>query len=378
MTIHPSATATMHRLALEKKERGEVVYNLAAGDPILTNHPAIIQAAVKASAKGDVPYPPVAGIPELRTLASAWMNENYGANYSKENCLVTCGGKFALFAALQAVLNRGDEVLMIAPYWVSYPEMVKLFGGVPKIIAASEESGWKISAADLRRHISEKSRVLIFNNACNPTGVLYTQEEIREILSVAKEANLFILSDEVYSHLVYENGSFVSLSAFPEISENLILVQSCSKNFGMTGWRVGCAFGPEKWMQRLTALQGQSTTGTALISQWAAVGAFENAPLVTSYVYAAMEKRRACFMESYRALFEKEALAPASALYYFTKLRGSENSAAFCERALCEANVALVPGSAFGMEGYVRFAYSVTEEEIASGMHALHRWIYGN
>lgn len=374
--VEASATVTIHGLVLQKKKNGERVYNFAAGDPLLSNHPCIIEGAVRQTEQKYCPYPPVDGIPELRHLVAEWMNANYQTHYSKENVVVTCGGKFGLFALVYSLLETEDEVLIPAPYWVSYPEIVKMGGGTPKIIPTCVEEGWKIRAHDLMQHVTKNSKVLILNNACNPTGVLYTRQEIGDILAAAKELGLVVISDEVYSGLVYEEPGFISCGAFPEYQENVLIVQSCSKNFGMTGWRVGFVLGSEIIIRKLVSLQSQSTTGVSLISQWAAIGALENAQEVNFYVKNAMRKRRDLFITTYNSLFSLPIREIRSALYAFVPLnslgiQNTTHSVAFCEKVMASANIALVPGSAFGVEGYVRFAFSESEEDIYKGLHLL-------
>lgn len=373
-----SATVSINGMAMKKRANGERVFNLAAGDPVLENHPKIIQKAVAQAEKGKSPYPPVEGIPELRMLAAEWMNASCRTRYQKENVLVTCGGKFALFALVCSLLQEDEEVLIPAPYWVSYPDIVKMAGGKPVKMEAASPNGWKISGKDLHQHVTEKSKILIFNNACNPTGVVYTKEEISDILSAAKRLGLIVISDEVYSGLVYDGRSYISCGSFPEHKERIIIVQSCSKNFAMAGWRIGFVLGSESIIRRLAILQTQSTTGTSLISQWAAVGALEDADEVNRYVKDQMQRRRDLFVHTYNSLFPTQIDAIPSALYAFVPLsamgiQATRDSTAFCEQMIALENIALVPGNAFGVEGYVRFAYSESEEEIVQALHALKR-----
>lgn len=379
-SLSASPTVTMNAIATKKRMNGERVYNFAAGDPVLDNHPAIIDRAIRRTEEKLCLYPPVEGIPELRHLTAEWMNTTCQTHYSQENVLVTCGGKFAIFAIIYSLLQSSDEVLIPAPYWVSYPEIVKMAGGIPKILQTSPEGGWKLTAQDLLKNVTKSTKMLIFNNACNPTGVLYSRQEIDDILAVAKKFGLIVISDEVYSGLTYEEPGFISCGSFPEYCERVLIVQSCSKNFGMTGWRVGFAIGPKAIIKRLAILQAQSTTGVSVISQWAAVGALENAELVSSYVHEAMRKRREMFLQTYNSLFPSSIKAIESALYAFVPItslgvRNHSDSVAFCEQLIASDNIALVPGTAFGADGYVRFAFSEPEENIHQALHMLHRAI---
>lgn len=374
--ILPSSTIAINTKATQKKLKGELIYNFAAGDPLIPNHDAITQAAINAVQKKFAPYPPIAGLPKLRELATSWMNSTWGANYQVENTLITCGGKIGIYTAIQALLKPNEEVLIISPYWVSYPEMVKLFDGRVRIIQTTPQQNWKITAEEIQKHATPTTSMLIFNNGNNPTGSIYTREEIQKILEVADKMDLNVISDEVYSGLTYDDNKYVSCSSFPEYQNRVIIIQSCSKNFGMTGWRVGLIFGNKELIKILTLLQSQSTTGTSIISQYAAIGALENAEIVNSYVRKEMQKRRNLFMDNYRRLFSQNAKNPASTLYFFAPISdfhgGEIDSGSFCENVMDKANVALVPGIAFGEDNYVRFAFSEEEESILKGLEALH------
>jgi aspartate/methionine/tyrosine aminotransferase len=239
--------------------------------------------------------------------------------------------------------------------------MVSMAKATPVIV----QTRWKLTPELLKANITPKTRVLILNNGCNPTGVLYSQEEIGELLRIASEANLFVISDEVYSELVFDAAEYVSSASFPEYRANVLIIESCSKNFAMAGWRVGFAFGPKELIAQIIALQSQSTTGTSYISQKVALVALQNSKEITSYVREAMGKRRTVFFDTYNRLFGTHIKPPPSALYYFAKMDN-------VEEILNKAPVALVPGIAFGVEGYARFAYSESEEEIIQGLEALH------
>lgn len=367
-----SATVSINDLALQKLREGKRVFNFAAGDPVLPNHPLITRSAVIGIEKSFSPYPPVEGIPQLRQAAADWLNDTCQTRFQKDNILVTSGGKFALFASLFSLLDPTDEVLIAAPYWVSYPEMIKMAGGVPKVIH-SHPPDWKITPQHILNHLSEKTRLLILNNACNPTGVTYSREEIRLLLKTCQEAGLIVIADEVYSGLVYEE-EFISCGSFSEYEENVIIAQSCSKNFAMAGWRIGFIAASERWVKKFASMQSQTITSAVLASQWAALGALENYEEVNSYVKKAMVRRRDLFVLTYSNLFGKPLQKPSSALYAFiplTELTKETNSIKFCQTAIAEASVAIVPGTAFGTESFVRFAYSNSEEDIREGLKAL-------
>lgn len=379
MKVAPSASVMMNTLALEKKSRGERVYNLAAGEPMVDTHPLVIEAAERAMKEGKTHYPPVAGIPELRTAVTDWMNSTYKTSYVPANSLVTCGGKYGIFALCQALLEHGDEALIPAPYWVSYPSMVQLFGGLPISIATEEKNSWKLSLDDLDRAWTPKTKVLMFNNASNPTGVLYDEHEVETILNWAHTKGVVVISDEVYSGLVYDEKKFTSAGSFSQYQENTIVIQSCSKHFAMTGWRVGFVFGPQDAIKTLSMLQGQSTTGTSSISQWAALAAVQNANEIIPRVRNAMEERRDIVVNTFEDCFEAKLPVPPASLYLFVSLdlldikeKSSEHAAM---ELLEKAGIATVPGKAFGQEGYLRFSFGDTPEELETAIRALASYV---
>jgi aspartate aminotransferase len=373
--VPPSATMTMNSLAIQKKQKGEYVYNFATGDPILPNHPKIIQAAIDTVKAGFSPYPAVAGTHELRSAVCQWMNQSYQTQFSPSQSIVTCGGKFALYALAQALLNPGDEAIIIAPYWVSYPGIVQLAEGKPLILETTAEKGWKAEVRQIEQLISPKVKFLLLNNGSNPTGALYKPDELKEILVLCKKANILLISDEVYSEIIYDGQSYTSCGSFRDFQDHVVIIQSCSKNFAMAGWRVGFAFGPEWVIKLLIAIQGQSTTGTSIQSQRAALAAVQNASEVAKYVRDEMQKRRDLFHDTFQTVFHRKLPKPPSAVYYFLPLSDFNcphaDSVAFCEKTLEQHNVALVPGVAFGKEGYVRFSFSETAEDIVKGLKTL-------
>jgi len=354
-----------------KKQRGEKVHNFAAGDPIFSPHPKVIEAVTAALSTEMILYPPVEGLIELRKEAIRWMGEEYGCSYAEENTLVTAGGKFALFAAMQVLLKEGDEVLIPVPCWVSYPQIARLFKGVPILLPTEEKRQWKLTPETLKENISARSKILILNNPGNPTGNLYSQEELIALLKVAEEAHIFVISDEVYSGIVYDDNRFFSCGS---LSNDVLVVQSCSKNFAMTGWRVGFAFGPKELISAMTALQGQSTTGPSIVSQWAALAALKNDKEINNHVRGTMQQRRDFFIDSFNELFQTHVEKPPAGLYAFIPLsifQRSANSAELCTELMTKNNIACVPGISFGQEEYLRMAFTEKEEILREGLSAL-------
>lgn len=373
--IPTSPTAAIYSLAQQKKATGAKVYNLSAGEPKLLPHPAIVKAATNAMEQGHTAYPPVAGIPELKELASSWMRENYACAFEAQNCLVTPGGKFGIYLLLQLLLKEHDEVIIPAPYWVSYPGITRIFSGMPHIIQTRAEHEWKLTPEQLQTACTEKSKILMLNNATNPTGTLYTKDELAALLSIAKANNLIVISDEVYSGLVYDDHTYTSCGEFSEHQDHVIVIQSCSKNFSMTGWRVGFAFGPDNLIPHLTALNSQSSSGASTISQWAAVGAFEQADVVNAWVREKMLERRNAMCDAFQKHFNLKVPAPRSALYLFLSMEAlgisHTDSTEYCKTLLDKANVALVPGKAFGQEGFVRCSFGEEIDDLSAGVEAM-------
>lgn len=373
LQLQTSATVAINSEATLKRARGERVYNLSAGEPILPPHPLLVAAANQAMQAGKTLYPPVLGVTPLREKAAEWLNQVSQTQYSSTEVLATCGGKFGIFATLQAYLNPGDEVLIVSPYWVSYPELVKLFGGVPKIISTTEEEKWKVNVEQLEAAVSPKTKFLIFNNGSNPTGALYTKSELEPIVTWSKNHELLVISDEVYSGLTYDEQKFISWGSFADTKERLVLIQSCSKHFAMTGWRVGLVFAPKKVIQTLATIQSQSTTGTSSISQWVALAALEHHQEIMPAIQSTLERRRDVFVDTVSSLFGSSFLKPSCGLYTFWRLSDfgiNESSTDFCEYLIKECNIAAVPGLAFGAEGYIRFSFGETELELKESAQA--------
>ncbi|WP_454782622.1 pyridoxal phosphate-dependent aminotransferase [Legionella sp. WA2022007384] len=375
-----SATVVINSLAQQKMSAGIKIYNLSAGEPKLPPHPSIATATMEALEQGLTLYPPVSGVPELRHLASEWMNEMYGCSFTKEHCLVVNGGKLGIYLLMQLLLEKDDEVIIPTPYWVSYPSITQLFGGVPILVETQETQGWKLTPQSLKNACSTKSKILILNNATNPTGALYTESELTELLQIAHEQNLLVIADEVYSALTYDEHTYVSCGSFHQFQDRIIIIQSCSKNFAMTGWRIGFVFAPPAIIHPLTTLVSQSTSGVTTLSQWAAIAALNKINQISTWVQQCMQKRRDVLINALHQSLGLTIKPPSSSLYVFLSLERlgvkKMNSEEFCKHALEEAHVALVPGVAFGKEGYVRLSFGGREEDLKAGIHALAQWMH--
>lgn len=377
-TIPASATLAINTLASQKKAAGERVYNLSAGEPMLKTDTQVTEAVVHAITDGKTLYTPALGIPELRMVATEWMNKNFATNFSNKNVAITNGGKFGLYALCRALLNAGDEAIVVAPYWTSYPSLIDVTGAKTVVVTTSEKNNWKMSATDLRAVITAKTRAIFFNNASNPTGTLYSKAELKELIAVAAEKNIWFISDEVYSGLTYEQ-EFCSAASFPEYQESVIVVQSISKHFAMTGWRVGLVFAVPEIIQAIGDWQSQITSGTATVSQYAALAAFQNSESINASVRTEMKERRDTLAKALQSNFNKNISAPAAGLYIFVSLQnlgiGETDDVKFCEDLLKDGNIALVPGSAFGMPGYVRFSFGAPVPELLEAVEALTKYL---
>ena len=375
INIPPSPTLHINSLALEKKRRGERVYNVSAGEPLMQTPEVIVAAARDAIGSGKTHYSPVQGIPELVTALQGYFFSRYGATYTPDEICVTNGGKFGLYGLCQVLLEPGDEALIIAPYWVSYDAMTRLAGGVPIIIPTSLQNKWKVTKEQLAAVKTPRTKILFFNNASNPTGVLYTKEELRDILSWAYENNVFVISDEVYSGLVYDGNVFASAALFREYAQGVAVVESASKNFAMTGWRLGSVSAPAPIIHAFKVLQGQSTSNTSTISQWAAVAAYTHHETLMPIIQKEMQDKRDAFVREWTLSGFPEVDMPGAGLYVFFPLLSSTGSflddVTWCAHVLDRCGVAAVPGSAFGAPGFVRFSFGGDIPETTAALHAL-------
>lgn len=387
--LKASATVVINSIAQAKKAQGIRVYNLSVGEPKMITPQVVRDAACNFIQKGDIPYPSPAGLPKLRDLACEWMNKNYKTNYVQNESIVTTGGKFALYLLLQYLCGVNSplkkdpkevvDVLVPAPYWVSYPAITKIMEGNPVIIQTTEAGEWKVTPEILKQAATANSKILLLNNGVNPTGTIYTRAEMKAIMDTAHELDLTVISDEVYSGLVYTGDEYVSCGSFPEYKDSTIIVQSMSKSFSMTGWRVGYIFARKEIIDVMSALSTQSTTGVSLIAQHGAIAAFENAETINSSINAEMKTRRDEFVRAFKKHFGQDLATPKATLYVFASLESlgikGLTDDEFCIRALEEVNVASVPGSSFGRPGYVRFSYGSDIEDLDGGLENLAKFI---
>lgn len=381
--LKPSATLAVNAKAQELKAQGREVVSLAVGEPDFGTPEHVREAAKKAIDDGFTRYTPVPGIPDLRNAIAGYYGQFYGVCAKGENTIASGGGKQAIYNLLMALLNPGDEVLIPAPYWVSYPAMVELADGVPVIVPTDPENGFLVSVRDLEAVCTPRTSVLILNSPSNPTGGHYAQEALDEIARWAKARGVFIISDEVYDRLVYDPAKPSTLSNFwQRHPENVAIVGALSKSFCMTGWRVGWALAHPDLVKACAKIQGQSTSNINSIAQKAAIAALTGPWTLVDEMKTAFVRRRDLALGIIRSWPGVTCAKPDGAFYLFPVVEKyytpqMPDSAAMCTRLLEEAGVALVPGSAFGDDRCVRFSYAVADEVLMTALARVGKVLLG-
>ncbi len=365
--MKPSATVAVNAKALELKRKGVDLVALTAGEPDFDTPEHVKEAARRALAQGKTKYAPPAGIPELReALAEKFRREN-GLEVTPEETLVTVGGKQALFNLFQAILDPGDEVLVLSPYWVSYPEMVRFAGGVPVEVPTLPEEGFIPDPDRVRRAITPKTKALVVNSPNNPTGAVYPEEVLKALAELALEHDFYLVSDEIYEHLIYEGAHFSPGTLAPE---HTITVNGAAKAFAMTGWRIGYACGPKAVIKAMADVSSQSTTSPDTIAQWATLEALTNLEASRAFIAMAKEayrKRRDLLLEGLSRLGLK-AVRPSGAFYVLMDTSPFAPSEVEAAEKLLQAGVAVVPGTDFAAFGHVRLSYATSEENLKKAL----------
>ncbi len=373
--ITPSATLRLNALAAEKRKQGLDIISLAAGEPDFPT-PAHIRAAGKAAIEaGRTVYTATAGIPDLRAALARHYQEK-GVNYQPNQLIVTTGAKQALVGALMALLNPGDEVLLPAPCWLSYPEMIRMAGGVPVVVNASAEEGYIPPIKRLEAAVSAKTKALILNNPSNPTGAVWSERQLRELAELAKKYDFAVISDEIYETLCYEGRSGTIFAGLSEDAfERTITVSGFSKAYAMTGWRLGYAAGPRAVIAAMDAWQGHATGNPCSVSQYAGLEAITGDQSGVEVMRLAFEKRRALLLSLLDGMPGVRYAVPYGAFYVLVDVsalleksyRGEKlaNAGRFCELLMEHALVSVVPGDGFFAPGCVRISYAIDESRLA-------------
>ncbi len=378
--ISPSPTLAVDAKAKALMAEGRDVCGFGAGEPDFDTPEFIKEACAEALAAGKTKYSPAPGIPVLReALAAKYARDNNLPGLKASRVVVSPGGKYSCMLAIQSVIGPNDEVIIPAPYWVSYPEMVKLAGGRSVEVFAGKEQGFKITPEQLKGAIGEKSKLLILNSPSNPTGAVYTAEELRALVTVALEAGLYVMSDEIYEYLLYDGvDHFSPASMDEEAARRVITVAGFSKTFSMTGWRLGTLVASEPIAKACASIQSQTTSGPTTFAQYGALAALENwdqSLQAVSEMLTHFDRRRKLLLDGLSALEGVDCPRAQGAFYLFPDIRAFGLSAnEFATRLLEEELVAVVPGEGFGAPGYIRLSYATSDEVLKKGLERLGRF----
>ena len=387
--IKPSATVAISQKARELRQAGEDVIGLGAGEPDFDTPDFIKQAAMEAIKRGETKYTAVDGIPELKKAIIDKFQRDNGLDYSAPQICVSSGAKQSVFNAIMAGVDEGDEVVIPAPYWVSYPDMTLLMGGKPVIVETGQDTGFKLKAEALDKAITPKTKYLIFNNPSNPTGAAYTKEELAPLAEVLmKHKHVYILSDDIYEHLIYDGQRFESLASWPDLFARTLSINGVSKSYSMTGWRIGWAAGPEKIIAAMRKIQGQSTTNASSISQWAAVAALEGDQSFLQDWVEIFRKRRDLVLSLLAQAPGLSCTKPQGAFYVYPSCAGLIGKTSPAGKKLTsdqdvvaalleEEGVAVVPGVAFGLSPFFRISYATSEDMIEEAGRRIQRFCSG-
>ena len=380
--IPPSATLALNAKANQLKAQGVDVVNFGVGEPDFDTPKNIREAAIRAINEGFTRYTPVGGIPELKEAIIKTFNDSYSLSYKPGEIMVSCGGKHALYNLFQVIFDQGDEVVVPAPFWVSYPPMLMLAEATPVIIPTREENGFKLTAAELKERITPKTKGLILNSPSNPTGMVYTKVELEALAEVILAHNLLVVSDDIYDRILFDGASFVNLAMLsPELKARTFVLNGLSKTYAMTGWRIGYAAGPEKAIAAAVNLQSQSTSNPTSISQKAGVEALNGPQDTVGTMVKEFAWRRDDVYNRIMAIPGLSSPKPGGAFYIFpnfsayydriTPRPGQTHSQALAEYLLDEAQVAAVPGAEFGEDRCIRLSFATSRERIATGINRI-------
>ena len=374
--IKPSPTIAVTQKARELRAAGMDAIGLGAGEPDFDTPDNIKNAAIRAIKGGDTKYTAVDGTPALKkAIAKKFKRENK-LNYSTAQITVGTGGKQVLYNTFMATLNKGDEVIIPAPFWVSYPDMVLLAGGKPKIVKCTEQEGFKLTAKKLKKAITKKTKWVIFNSPSNPTGAGYTKKEIQDLAKILiRNKKVHILSDDIYEHIKYDNFKFFTIAQISKLKDRTLTMNGVSKSYAMTGWRIGYAAGPKDIIKAIGKIQSQSTSNPSSISQAAAVEALNGNQGFIKKRSKAFKERRDFVVKSLNNIKGINCLTPNGAFYVFPSCKGLLNKktklktdSEFVQKLLEKSNVAAVQGSAFGLDGYFRISYATSMQNLKRAM----------
>jgi len=378
-TLAPSATLAVQAKAKELKRRGIDVISFGAGEPDFDTPERVKEAAVQAMRRGQTKYTEVGGVPELRAAACAKFKRDNGLDYEPADILISCGAKHTLYNIFTALLDPGDEVIVPSPYWVSYPEQVRLLDGVPVTVGTREATGFDLDPERVADAVGPRTKIVVLNSPNNPTGAVFSTAALEAVARLAVERNLWLVSDECYEALTFE-GRHVSVASFgPEVKARTIVVNTCSKAYAMTGWRIGLAAGPREIIKAMTDVQSQVTSNPSSIAQWAAVEALTGPQDEVAKMAGEFDRRRRLIIDGLNALAGVRCVMPKGAFYAFADVSGLfgkrpgggaplASSGDVTGFLLEAARVAVVPGADFGSDRHIRLSYATSAELIREGL----------
>ena len=367
MAIAESETLLINARSAQLKAQGIDVVNFAAGEPDFDTPQHIKEAAKKAIDEGFTKYTAASGTPELKKAICEKLKRDQGLDYGLENIIVSCGAKHSLFNAFMTLCDKDDEVIIPVPYWVTYPELVKLANSTPVFLKTREENGFKIDPHDLKKLVSRKTKVLIVNSPSNPTGSAYRLDELKEIAKIAFANGVYVISDEIYEKVIYDGMRHESIAPFDK--DQTILVNGVSKSYAMTGWRIGYVAGPSSVVAAMNRLQSQSTSNPTSISQKAALAALNGGDECLGPMVKAFKERRDYIVDRLNAMPKIHTRKPEGAFYVFPNIsKYGIQSARLSQMLMEEAHVAVVPGAPFGSDEHIRLSYATSMENIKKGL----------
>ena len=381
--IKPSPTIAVTQKARELKAAGKDVIGLGAGEPDFDTPENIKQAAIKAINDGDTKYTAVDGTPALKKAIVEKFKKENNLDYTADQITVGAGGKHVIYNAMMATLNEGDEVIVPAPYWVSYPDIVLLAGGKPVVMECDEKQSFKINPSDLEKFITPKTKWIILNSPSNPTGACYSENDIREIAKVLeKHPHVYILSDDIYEHVTYEGFKFFTIAQIEGLKERVLTMNGVSKAYSMTGWRIGYAAGPKEIIKAIAKIQSQSTTNPSSISQAASVEALSGTQDFIKKRADSFQERRDFVVKALNNIDGIQCLNPDGAFYVFPSCKGLmgkkdkkgkeiKSDTDFVQSLLESSGIAVVQGSAFGLEGFFRISYATSMDNLKNALEKI-------
>ena len=386
MGLSPSPTLAITAKAKELRSKGIDVIGLGAGEPDFNTPEHIIESAINSMQKGQTKYTPSGGIVELKKAVIEKMQKDNGLEYQAKQIIITLGAKHALHTLFQVICNPHDEVIIPVPYWVSYPEQVKLAEGTPVFIEGAEENGYKITAAQLEQAISSRTKAIIINSPSNPTGTIYSKEELFEISEICRKHDILIVSDEIYEKFLYDGAEQVSIASLSEDAyRRTIVINGVSKTYSMTGWRIGYAAGDEKIISVMTDIASHSTSNPVSFAQYGAVEALSGSQEELNKMRDEFEKRRNIVLDFVKEIPGLKPIIPQGAFYVFVDVsevlhlngRDFSNADEWAEALLEEAKVAVIPGSGFGAPNYIRVSYATSLDQLQEGFQRIKKFILG-